>query len=110
MAIWLWINDLESAGKNDWIKVVSVGTPASRQFQDVNLVIEPGRFYARLVQRSVRGTSSDAFVFVDPQTEVQYHDAIITSFTTSKTWDKPELLASISLNFRKQTVSYAGGP
>jgi hypothetical protein len=110
MAVWLWIDDLEPPGKNDWITVSSFGPSKSRPYEEVNLTIEPGRFYARIVQRSVRGTISDAFVFIDPQLEIHYHEALISSFHTDRNTERSDLLIHITLNFRKQTSSYAGGP
>ena len=109
MATWLWIDDLESDGRNDWIQVVSFSQDTARQRDEIHLHIEPGRFYPKLVQRSVRGTISDAYVFIDPQLEIHYHEALISSFSSARNPGKLEMV-HISLHFRKQTWSYLGGP
>ena len=109
MAIWLWINGLEAAGKNDWITVGSFAPSKSRPYEEVVLTIEPRRFYARLVQWSVRAKIFDAFVFIDPQLQIHYHDAMISSFSSARNADKGEI-AVVGLNFQKQTSSYSGGP
>jgi len=115
MAAWLWVTNLDP--KNDWIelKSFSFGGPplggtgygsGKVSYQDIHLTFDPGRFSARFHSWVYKGDQRSVYVFIDPQTEYEFSNAIATSFS----YGGNSKIISMSINFDKVTVTHSGAP
>jgi hypothetical protein len=113
MAYWLWVTGLDP--KNDWLKLQSftlgghgpTGSGVGRakvSFDEFVISLDPGRFRSRLMNWIIRGESKTAYVFIDPQTEFEFSEAMATSYSVS------DEIVTMSINFVKVKVEHSGAP
>ena len=117
----MWVSDLEAP--NAWLEVLSYGSnhgqssarPMSpgggrvaevSQFNDVRVIIKPGRFQNALTRRYIRGTAGDVIIQAGPQFQLSLVDAMITSLS----WSAEGTSLAVGFNFERSESTYDGTP
>jgi hypothetical protein len=99
--MWLWISGISKDEYNDWIQVLSSRMSTHQQ---VTFSLAPSKFTNPIINRVVSGRSGNVFLFIEPQTEFNFVDAVFMSTH----WNGDTL--NVGINFSKRVVSYSGAP